>query len=435
MDPVRLAARAAAERTSVAEQHDVVVVGAGLAGLCAARTLCAAGLDAVVLEASDAVGGRVRTDEVDGFRIDRGFQLHNPAYPEAARVLDHDALDLRTFTRGVLVCVDDQRWRLADPRDEPAWAVDALRSPVGSWADLARFARWSLEQSRRPARAIVDDVDMPAAQRLRGLGLSPRFIDGLLRPFLSGVFLEDELATSSRFLELVVRTFVRGTPSIPALGMQRIPEQLADQLPSDTVRLGCRVDAVTASGVTTDDGEVRASAVVVATDPSTAARLLPGLSVPPMRGSTTWYHAVRSDDLTLRRPVLLVDGQRRGPVTSSVVLTHASPSYSPDARALVSSATLGGDTTAEQVARVRAHLAQLHGVDTSRWEEVAVVAVPEALPAMPPPHDFRRPVRLSAGRYVAGDHRDSSSIQGAMISGRRAAQAVLADLGRQWEAA
>jgi phytoene dehydrogenase-like protein len=416
----------------VAQRHDVVVVGAGLAGLCAARALVCRGLDVVVVEASDAVGGRVRTDLVDGFRLDRGFQLYNAAYPEAARILDHDALDLRPFTRGALVAMGERRWRLGDPRAEPTWAIDPLRGRLGSPVDLARFALWSVGQSRRPAQQIVRAEDESARERLRRVGLSDRFVDAVLRPFLSGVFLEADLATSARFLELVVRTFVRGTPSVPALGMQRIPEQLASDLPDGSVRLGTEVITVTDSGVTSTNGEFRAPSVVVAVDPRRAARLLPGLDAPVMHGSTTWYHAAPPADhpLTLGKPVLLLDGEGRGPVTSSVVVTHASPAYSPDRRALVSSVTLGTDCSAAVARAVRDHLAILHGVSTADWAEVAVVAVPDSLPAMPPPHDFRRPVRLRPGRYVAGDHRDSSSIQGAMVSGRRAAQALLTDLAQ-----
>jgi len=412
----------------VSERHDVLVVGAGLAGLCAARLLCSAGLDVAVIEASDAVGGRVRTDVVDGFRLDRGFQLYNPAYPEGRRVLDHEALDLRPFTRGVMVADSARRWRLADPRAEPGWLADGLRAPVGSWADKLRLARWAVETARRPAAEIVAAVDMPASQRLRGLGLSPKLVQRLLRPFLAGVFLEDELATSSRFLELVVRTFVRGTPSVPALGMQQIPEQLAASLPGGALRLSTRVTSLTDNGIRTEDAAMSAEAVIVATDPTSAAVLLPGLAVPAMHSSTTWYHATSDTSLTEGRPVLVVDAEHRGPVTSSVVLSHASPSYAPPGVSLVASATLGTDTSAVAAHEVRAHLAVMHGTDPAGWDHIAAVAVPGALPAMLPPHDFRQPVRLGPGRYVAGDHRDSASIQGAMVSGRRAAAAVLADL-------
>ncbi|MFZ0324836.1 MAG: FAD-dependent oxidoreductase, partial [Actinomycetes bacterium] len=212
---------------SGAAEHDVVVVGAGLAGLCTARCLHQAGLDVRVVEASDGVGGRVRTDRVDGYLLDRGFQLYNPAYPEGARVLDHTALDLRPLTRGLLVAMGDRQWRLGDPRENPGWAWDGLRAPIGSLSDRARFVAWALQQARRDPEAIVDEVDMTTEQHLRALRLSPRFVDRVVRPFLSGVFLEPDLLTSRRFADLVIRTFVHGTPSVPALGMQQIPDQLA----------------------------------------------------------------------------------------------------------------------------------------------------------------------------------------------------------------
>ena len=237
-------------------ERDVILVGAGLAGLCAAKVLHGAGLDVQVLEASDAVGGRVRTDVVGGFRLDRGFQLYNPAYPEGQRVLDHDLLDLRPLSRGVRVALQGRRWRLGDPREHPTWVWEGLRAPVGGVGDRARFAAWALRQARRDPHDIVDELDTTTAQHLRGLGLSDRFVDRVLRPFLSGVFLEADLTTSRRFADLVVRTFLRGTPSVPALGMQQIPEQLASHLPPGTVSLNTTVRAVERGGQWTTPNEV-----------------------------------------------------------------------------------------------------------------------------------------------------------------------------------
>ena len=407
----------------------MAIVGAGLAGLCAARVLVDAGLDVRVIEASDAVGGRVRTDAIDGYLLDRGFQLYNPAYPEGRRVLDHDALDLQAFTRGVLVATRGRRWRLADPRQHPTWAWEALRAPVGSLADRRRFVAWALHQARRDPAAIVEELDMTTAQQLRGLKLSPRFVDAVLRPFLSGVFLESDLTTSRRFADLVIRTFVHGTPSVPARGMRQIPDQLAAMLPAQVITLGTAVRSVDDRVVSTDDGEIRARAVIVATDPPAAAALLPGLVVPPMHAVTTWYHAC--DDVTLNdgQPVLVIDGDHGGPVVNSVVMSHASAAYAPTGRALVSSSVLGVDSGVEAGRAVRRHLASLYGCDTAAWDEIAAYPIAAALPAMTPPHDFRRPVQLGAGMFVAGDHRDSSSIQGAMVSGRRAAESVLTELG------
>jgi phytoene dehydrogenase-like protein len=408
---------------------DAVVVGAGLAGLCAARHLAASGVEVVVVEADDRVGGRVRTDIVDGFVVDRGFQLYNPAYPEGRLLLDHDSLALRPLTRGLLVAQGGHRWHLADPRSEPGWMVDAARSRLGSPLDYLRFARWALGLARTRPAVLVGQPDATAGEELAALGLSERFVDSVLRRFLTGVFLEPDLATSRRFLDLVVRSFVRGTPAVPSAGMGAIPRQLASGLPSGTVRLATRVTELSGTSVVTSRGTVTARAVVVAADPTTAARLLPGLDCPVMRPVTTWYHAVRDDTLTEGRGVLVVDADQEGPLVNSVAVSNAAPTYAPPPWTLVSSSALGVDTSSAMERRVRHHLARLYRTTTTEWELVTVTPVPEALPAMPPPHAFRRPVRLGPGRYVAGDHRDSSSIQGAMVSGRRAAQAVLAQLG------
>ena len=411
---------------------DVVIVGAGLAGLAAAVRLSGTGLECAVLEASDGVGGRVRSDRADGLILDRGFQVHNPAYPEAARVLDHDALQLSPLAPGAVVWVRGRPHRLADPRRRPSWALASALAPVGSPAAKARLARYALGVARDGGARLTTQPDQSAAEALREAGLAGPVLDRLLRPFLSGVFLEDDLATSRRFLDLVLRSFVRGTPALPARGMQAIPDQLAARLPAGSVRLNHPVTRVAPDGVVSEDGLLKAAAVIVATDPGTAARLLPALDAPAMRSVTTWYHLADQAPAQLSRgePVLVLDGDRRGPLVNTVVLSQAAPSYAPG-RVQVSSSALGEHPSAAAEGAARTHAARLHGVSPSAWEHVATYVIPEALPAMPPPHDFRRPVRLDHGLYVAGDHRDSGSIQGALVSGRRAADAVLADLGRR----
>ena len=413
-------------------QHDVVVVGAGLAGLSAARQLAIHGVDVRVLEASDSVGGRVRTDRVDGLLLDRGFQLYNPAYPEAARVLDHAALDLKGFVPGVLSMTDHGPVRLADPRRRPRWSTDALSSRSGSLLGKLRFARYAWSVSHTSPRELEATQDLPAEVALLSAGVDPAFLESVLRPFLAGVFLEDRLATSRRFMDLVLTSFVRSAPAVPANGMQAIPEQLRDALPEGTVRHGVRVRSVTTGRVDTDAGGVGARSVIVATDPETAAGLLPGLQVPAGHDVTTWYYLAGGDPslLTGGEPLLVVDGRRsRGPVVNTVVLTHAAPGYAEDGRTLVSASALGLHDSAETERAVREHLAQLYGVGTRGWDHVATYPIRYALPAMLPPLDTRQPVALGEWLFVAGDHRDTASIQGAMVSGRRAADAALRHLG------
>ena len=410
---------------SLPDSADVVVVGAGLAGFRAARDLVSAGLDVVVLEAADRVGGRVATDVVDGFLVDRGFQVHNTAYPEARRVLDQDALDLRAFSPGALVRLGDRLHRLADPRRRPHAADSTVAAPIGSPLDKARIALLAARDALLPISRLIGGPETSTYRALRDRGLSDEVIDRFLRPFLAGVFLEDELATSSVFFDLVWRTFARGTVCVPAGGMRQIPRQLAGTIPPGTVHTGLRAERVAAGEVATAGGTVRARAVVVATDPTTSARLLPAMPAPPMNAVTTIYHVVPEAPVT--EPIPLLDGERSGPIVNSVVLTAAAPTYSPDARALVSTSVLGAEPPSD--GELRRALERLYGRSVADWEHLTTVRVPEALPrAEPPLGSLRKPVDLAHGLFVAVSLRSPPSILGSWVSATRAAAAVLRSL-------
>jgi phytoene dehydrogenase-like protein len=402
---------------------EVVVVGAGLAGLSCALHLSRAGLDVSLLEAEPVAGGRVRTDTVDGMLLDRGFQVHNTAYPEARRMLDHQGLDLRAFAAGALVRWGDRLHRVGDPRRLPTWAPSTLMSPIGGLGDKLRVARTAAAAVLVSPDALLSRPETTTEQALRDRGLSDQVIDRFYRPFLSGVFLEDGLQTSSRFFDLVWRSFALGTQCVPARGMGALPAQLAAALPAGVLRLGAPVEAVRRDGALVAGERVGARAVVVAAAPAAAARLLPGLVVPAMNGVTTHYHL--ADEPPVAEAAIVLDAERAGPVANTVLLTAAAPSYAPG-RHLVSSSVVGGPADEPGVRR---HLSRLYGVDTGRWEHVARYDVVEGVPDQRPPMGrFQRAVRLEEGLYVCGDHRDSGSLQGALVSGRRAAHAVLHDL-------
>lgn len=413
------------------EKADVVVVGAGLAGLACARALTSRGLDVLVLEAGDAVGGRVRTDHVDGYTLDRGFQVLNTGYPELRRVADLDALDLRAFDPAAGVTVDGERVVLANPVHRPTAAAAALGLPVGGIGGKAALGLYAGLCATLPAAGIKHRTDVSAAEAWRRASIPPDVVDAVLRPFFSGVTLEQDMTTTRRFTDLMMRMFVRGSSTVPAGGMQALPEQLAARLPAGTVRLGTPVHDVAAHRVGTGNGTVEARAVVVATDGWAAARLLPGgVPAPAARGVTTVYHA--APDFPEASARLLLDADR-SPVANTIAISKAAPEYAPRDRVLVATSIVHGSVPDDPDAReVRESLGRMHGTDTSTWELLATYHLPHALPAMTAPHRMRKPVRLSGNGetvYVAGDHRDTSSIQGALVSGRRAAHAVLEDLG------
>ncbi len=407
-------------------RHDVVVAGAGLAGLRAAQVLCRRGLDVLVLEAADRPGGRVATDVVDGFRCDRGFQVLNTSYPALRAAADLDALGLRPFEPAAAVRGADGRLhRYADPRRRPGLLPRATVDPLIPLRGKAALAAWTARVLAAGPRRVDAQTARSAAEDLAAAGVPDAAVDRVLRPFLSGVLGEAELATSAAYVRLVWRSFAIGTIAVPAGGMGDLPAQLAAGLPDGVLRVGRRVEAVRPGAVRADGTEITARAVVVATDPVTAAGLLPGVAAPQMHALTTLYHVAPA--APARGPTLHLDGTG-GPLANTVVLTEAAPAYSPDGRALVSSSFLG---TAERLPEpaVRRELARLYGVSTADWVHLHTVEVPRALPALPAGSPLRRDVALGGGLFVAGDHRDTPSQQGALVSGRRTAQAVLAHLG------
>ncbi|NYE37284.1 glycine/D-amino acid oxidase-like deaminating enzyme [Nocardioides cavernae] len=404
---------------------DVVVVGAGLAGLRCARVLADAGRDVVVLEASDRVGGRIRTDRVDGFLVDRGFQLLNPAYPAVRRFVDVDALRLQPFGAGVAARTHDGLERLAHPLRSPALLPATLRAAVPRPAELLALARWAAPLLRpRPGRDLVDVLDA-RADVARRTALDGAGLDGPLRRvvdrFFAGVLLEDDGSTADRFALLLTWMFLRGVPALPEEGMAALPQQVARPL-GERVRLGQRVRRVSGGSVETDDGTWRADHVAVATGAPEAAALT-GVGVPATKGVTTlWWSAPDAPDSDL----LHVDGRTTpaGPLVNVAVVSRAAPSYAPPGRHLVQASALLGPGRDTDEGSMRRHAGDLLGVDPRAWEVVARHDVPHALPAQPAPFSPARPLR-HGDVVVCGDHRDTGSIQGALVSGQRAAESLL----------
>ncbi|MET8525571.1 FAD-dependent oxidoreductase [Micromonospora sp. NPDC005172] len=406
-------------------ETDVVVVGGGLAGLAAARRLHRAGVPWRLVEAGGRLGGRVATDVVDGYLIDRGFQVLNTAYPRLGALLDTDRLNLGYFTSGVLVRRGDDLLRLVNPLREPTGGPRTALADVGSLPDRLRFAALATGCATLPASRLLAAPETTTETALRRAGLSDAIIEELLRPFLSGVFVDRELATSSHVFAMVLRSFARGRIGLPAEGMAALPRVIADPLPTDLLDLDTPVAQVAPGLVRTQAGDIRCRAVVVAVDPPAAAALLPALARVRMHSYTTYYHS--APEPPLAEPILLVDGDRREIVANTVVLSNAASTYAPAGRHLVATSVVG--PTAPPEPTVRAELTRLYGRSTADWTHLTTVSIPDALPAAPPPQGrLRKPVALAEGLFVAGDHRDSPSIQGALASGWRAAGAVLEEL-------
>ncbi len=400
---------------------DVVVVGAGVAGLVCAAELETRGFDVRVLERADRVGGRIRTEVVDGFRCDVGFQLLNPAYPQVKRLGVLPELRLQSFAAGVRVHRGDTDAVLGDPRRAPRLLPATLRIGLLDVRDLIGLARWAAPVVLTPQRSLRA-ADRPLGDAWDAAGVRGRLRREVLEPFLTGVLADDPAAASSAYVRLLVRSFLLGTPGLPRDGMQALPDLLAARLRAP-VSTGTAVRGLGAGpSVRTDDGTMAARAVVVATDLPEAA----GLGVAADRavgGLTTWWYSTPPGLPTDR--LLRVDGNR-GPVVNTAVVSAAAPSYTPPGRTLVQLTTLSSAGLTDAAALAEA--SRLWRTGTAGWELVTRHDVTRALPLTRAPLTVRRPVDRGDGVFVCGDHQDTPSTQGAMASGHRTAVAVAARL-------
>ncbi len=409
-----------------------MVIGAGVSGLVCALELTRLGFSVQVLEASDDVGGRVRTDMVDGFRLDRGFQVLLTAYPEAHRWLSYEGLALCTFEPGALVHREGKFHRLSDPLRRPSQVLNSAFAPIGTLRDKLLIAKLRDELVRASIDEVLTAPESTTLDALGAYGFSPEIVERFFRPFLGGIFLDHELTTSSRMFRFVYRMFALGHAALPAEGMQAIPQQLASGLPEGSVRLNTPVESITGQSVRLKSGEeIRARGIVVACDPVHAEWLLSSTDAAvrtAMRGVYCFYFVAEQPPIA--EPFLVLNGDGSGPINNLCVPSVVAPSYAPAGSHLVSVTVVRpGINEAVTLNQVRAQLAKWFGTVAEGWQHLRTYHIPEALPDQSLSNGGVRmsSVQVEKGLYVCGDHRRTASLNGAMNAGRRAAEALAAD--------
>ncbi len=321
---------------------EVIIVGAGLAGLCCARRLQERSIPFQMLEASERVGGRVRTDVVDGFQLDRGFQVLLTAYPEAERVLDYDALQLGYFEPGALVRFQGKFHRFVDPWRRPQHLFSTAFSPIARLSDKLKVASLRRDVCRGTLEALYERPESTTMQRLRQYGFSNRIIDAFFRPFLGGVFLERELDTSSRKFDFVFRMFAKGSAALPARGMANVANQLAASIPAESIRTNARVERIAEQRVILASGEsMSAKEIVIACQQPMAARLLGQSEDVAFHSVNCLYFAC--DEPPIAEPILVLNGEGEGPINNLCVPSQVCSSYAPADKSLISVTVLGDD--------------------------------------------------------------------------------------------
>ena len=410
---------------SLPSQCDVVIVGAGLAGLSAAREIQRHGHSVIVLESSDAVGGRVRTDIVDGFQLDRGFQVMLTAYPELQSQVDMRALDLRPFDPGALVWRNGKGHAVSDPFRKPQTLATTAFAPIGSVFDKARIVVLRARVMRRKPAALLGGQDVSTDVALRAFGFSTKIINRFFRPLFGGIQLDPHLATSRRMFDVIFKSLSEGQSVLPSRGMQALPLQMASRLSEGTIHLDTRVSTVEGAKVTLASGEsISARAVVVATDGPTASSLL-GIPIVESRKVGCVYFS--ADTPPTKEKYVVLDGTGNGPVLNVAVISNVAPSYAPADKHLIVAA-LPGVTDGDLEAMSREQLRSWWGPQVNDWKHLRTYVINHGGPVQKPPFSPKQRVDLGNGLFVCGDHRDTGSIQGAMFSGRRCGEAVVRSL-------
>ncbi|MEM1216779.1 MAG: NAD(P)/FAD-dependent oxidoreductase [Bacteroidota bacterium] len=407
-------------------EQPIVIIGAGVAGLVAALELEKAGYQPVLLEATERVGGRVKTDLRDGFRLDHGFQVLLTAYQEAQRYLDYEALDLRRFRPGAEIYKAGKSYALSDPLREPTRIFQAAFSPVGSLKDKFLVFKLTQELGRAEVASLFpNEQQRSSADFLKDYGFSTAFIDDFFRPFFGGIFLENELSTPAPMLQFVFKMFAAGHAALPAAGMEAIPQQLLSRLQQTTVYYQAEVARIADQKVYLTNGEqLDYGALVIATDPSSLLPQLAG-NATPYHATTTWYFSSTNSPLSPKLIGLVPNPQRQ--VNNVCTVESVAPDYAPAGQQLVSVTLRDIPTQAQAEDAIIQELRELTNRPDWDLQPVARYDIPQALPALDQ-LDYSytaTEARVTDNIFLAGDQLLFGSLDAAMRSGRLAAEGLI----------
>lgn len=414
------------------QEEKVIIIGAGLAGLTAAIELEKAGFKPTILEASDSIGGRVKTDNMGGYLLDHGFQVLLTAYPEAQRYLDYEKLNLKKFNPGALILdKKNGNYTISDPLRQPVTLFNMLFSPVGSFSDKLKIFQWNRALRKLSIDEIFAKPEISSIEFLRKKGFSETIIQQFFKPFFGGIFLENELSTSSRMLEFVFKMFGEGFAAIPESGMKAIPEMLASNLSQTEIKFNQRVEKVGLKKVFLDNGqEIETDVIIIATR---AEQLLPQLEGQFSEDQfvTNLYFSSTIDPIG--KPLIALVPDEDKLINNITVMNNTSASYAPEGSFLLSvSVTRNYEENDKQLKqRVLKELIEVFPkLSEAVIEHLKTFYIDNALPQI---DDFQNKIKpsqskIQQGIYLAGDYLLNGSINAAMASGRYAAHAIFEDL-------
>ena len=409
--------------------HQVVIVGAGVAGLSCARVLKENGVDFIILESSDRPGGRIKTDRNDGYQFDHGFQVLQTGYPEISKHLDLSRLELSAFPAGVAVHKNDAFHVIADPRRHPAHVLSTVASPIGTITDRLRLFKLVRSLVSKPMEQIFDDPDERVGDFLHGYGFSENFITSFFTPFFAGACLDTSMRGSSRTLKYLTRLFSTGDAALPADGMEAISRQLAEAIPEQNLYCRHEVSEVREGRVSLTDGRViEAEMIVLAVSQAMTARLLQ-IDIPGSTLGEACLYFSADWQPPLAHPFLVLNGEGEGPVNNIAFPSLVSPGYAPPGKTLIAAVVLGNRYLrhSQLVDLVKKQCAGWFGPEVEAWEHLRTQVIDHALPSQEPPtaSPYVAPEPHALGIRICGEYGSLPGLQWALMSGQRTGRSII----------
>ena len=406
----------------------IVIIGAGIAGLTCAKYLKDKGVEALILEASDAVGGRVRTDVVEEFKLDRGFQVLLTSYPEAQKVLDYKELRLKSLPSGARIRNGDDFFVMPNPLKNIWTAPQALFSPVGGFFDKAKVLQLNLEtrNAAEPDDVSKQKPNESTADFLKNYGYSETIINRFFKPFFGGVFLEKALATESSFFKFLYNQFSVGDVVVPENGMQAIPEQIAANLSPNRIRLNAPVKNISGKTIFLENGEIiEAEKIVLATDANTAARLLGEKSETKFNSTVCLYFATNVPLKLDGEPYLIINSNEDELINHILIASDVAPSYAPAGKTLISVNIIGNKELSDDdlIKKVQAELVEWFGTEND-WRHLKTYRIKDALPQYFQVSAAENNLKINEFTYRCGDYTAYPSLNAAMKTGREVAEMI-----------
>lgn len=400
----------------------IVIIGAGIAGLTCAKYLNDKGIKALILEASDAVGGRVRTDIVQGFKLDRGFQVLLTSYPEAQKLLNYEALNFKNLPSGARIRNGNDFFVMPNPLKDFWTAPQALFSPVGGFFDKLQVLQLNLD-----TRNIGDPEELKSSKStmafLKNYGYSDQMIERFFVPFFRGVFLEGKLKTNSTLFKFLYGQFAKGDVVVPENGMKAIPEHIAEYLSPKQIRLNTRVQKIDGKIVFLENGEtIEADKIVLATDANSAAKLLGKEPNVEFNGTICMYFESDIPLKTEGKPYLIINSNTDELIDHLLPASDIAPTYAPEGKTLISVNIVGNKEVSEE--KIQAELVNWFGRENA-WRHLKTYQIPEALPLFFQDSSIKKNLQINEHTFRCGDYTAYPSLNAAMKTGREVAEMLV----------